>query len=373
MAKREFLQLAHVFDPKKQVRIGGWYMSEKLDGMRAFWDSGITRGMYADTVPWANTERKGHLVNRPISTGLWSRYGNVIHAPASFLNQLPSLMLDGELYLGRGQFQKLVSVTKRHEDSGGWADVGFMVLDTPPYHAIFGNGEIKNTNFKKTLTGAAEWAKKRFQERFNLEMFVDGPNNWQFKTVHDWLKENLVEGYNVQLHRQEELPCFHNEAIKMVEAKLEEVTQSGGEGLILRNPTTFWVAQRSHSVLKMKQVQDAEGTVTGYVWGRETDLGSKLLGLMGALVLDFNGKRLELSGFTDEERQMSVKTKLDWWESTAAAMVIGKLHPGEQNTNDLIHNPKFPIGSKVTFKYRELTDDGLPKEARYWRKRGNDD
>ena len=29
----------------------------------------------------------------------------------------------------------------------------------------------------------------------------------------------------------------------------------------------------------------------------------------------------------------------------------------------------FKVGQTVTFKYRELTDDGIPKEARYWRRR----
>ncbi|MCH7649284.1 MAG: hypothetical protein IIA83_11860 [Thaumarchaeota archaeon] len=33
-----------------------------------------------------------------------------------------------------------------------------------------------------------------------------------------------------------------------------------------------------------------------------------------------------------------------------------------------IYNPKFPRGSIVTYRYRESTDDGLPKEARFWRK-----
>ena len=29
----------------------------------------------------------------------------------------------------------------------------------------------------------------------------------------------------------------------------------------------------------------------------------------------------------------------------------------------------FKVGQTVTFKYRELSDDGIPKEARYWRRR----
>lgn len=57
----------------------GWWMSEKLDGCRAYWDG----------------ER------------LWTRGGNVIPAPAWFTAGLPSGMhLDGELWAGRGEFTR---------------------------------------------------------------------------------------------------------------------------------------------------------------------------------------------------------------------------------------------------------------------------
>jgi hypothetical protein len=44
-------------------------------------------------------------------------------------------------------------------------------------------------------------------------------------------------------------------------------------------------------------------------------------------------------------------------------------HPGEECRDQTSGNHRFYLGSKVTFKYRELTDDGVPKEARYWRVR----
>ena len=52
--KREYVQLAHVFDSKKHSP-AGWYASEKLDGQRAWWDGGVSRGMPAAQVPYANT------------------------------------------------------------------------------------------------------------------------------------------------------------------------------------------------------------------------------------------------------------------------------------------------------------------------------
>jgi hypothetical protein len=72
MFRREFLQLANKFDEHKH-NVNGWMMSEKLDGMRCIWDGGITRGMMAAQVPWANIEKDGRYRNAPTATGLWSR------------------------------------------------------------------------------------------------------------------------------------------------------------------------------------------------------------------------------------------------------------------------------------------------------------
>ncbi len=57
-------------------------MSEKLDGVRAFW------------------------------TGeqLYSKYGKVIHAPKRFVECLPKMNLDGELYINKGLFYKTLKV-----------------------------------------------------------------------------------------------------------------------------------------------------------------------------------------------------------------------------------------------------------------------
>ena len=45
---RELLQLAK---NHTNHQIGGWFVSDKLDGMRAYWDGGTTRGMLAADVP----------------------------------------------------------------------------------------------------------------------------------------------------------------------------------------------------------------------------------------------------------------------------------------------------------------------------------
>src|SRR5262245_61120536 len=60
--------------------LSGWWMSEKLDGVRAYWDG------------------KQFL----------SRQGNLYHAPAWFTAGLPEVPLDGELWIDRKKFQRTV-------------------------------------------------------------------------------------------------------------------------------------------------------------------------------------------------------------------------------------------------------------------------
>jgi len=82
----------------------GWWMSEKLDGVRAVWDCRQLR----------------------------TRTGKVIHAPKWFLRALPdSEPLDGELWFGRGRFQEIVSVVQSHDAGDEWRQILFAAFDAP--------------------------------------------------------------------------------------------------------------------------------------------------------------------------------------------------------------------------------------------------
>ena len=70
----------------------GWWMSEKLDGVRAWWTG----------------------------SALLSRLGNTINAPAWFTAGLPKVPLDGELWCGRGQFTEAVSIVKNAARQDDW-------------------------------------------------------------------------------------------------------------------------------------------------------------------------------------------------------------------------------------------------------------
>jgi DNA ligase-1 len=364
--KREFLQLAHVFSPQKDG-IGGWYYSEKLDGERAFWDGGISRGIPKSQVPYANCLKDDRYKVPEIATGLWSRYGNVIHASDWFLAALPKMPLDGELYVGgndRISRQRIHSYVKTLTPINEfWKKITYVVFDSPPFQTVFANGIIDTTNFKKTFFDIHKWVPLR-DAHLIYESTIKSP----FCSVFQMMQDKILGKYDgtiIRLHDQYALPLPQHLAIKKTNIILDEVVASGGEGLIIRNPHALYVCERTHNMLKVKPYDDMEGTVTGYITGRETELGSKLLGMMGALVLKLDsGIRLELSGFTDAERQLFSDTP--YLPSDGCVWAVQ--HPG-QECPDWITNLSFPRGSSVTFKYRGLSDTGVPLEARYYRRR----
>lgn len=357
MAKREFLQLAHTLNTKKHG-VGGWWYSEKLDGMRCYWDGGMTRGMLKSDVPWANTAKDHRYVVPPVATGLWSRYGNVVHAPSWWLDALPNVPLDGELWIGYGYRQTLMSAIKGHNpDDSEWAVVKLHCYGFPAYETIFADGKINNINFKKEFHGIMEWMVKNDKMNF--------PTRWpngshSFRNEYEFL-ERYISGCKVATkHQQWGLPMQTALAEKKLEYQLELIDAKGGEGLIIRNPDAIYKCMRNHDVLKLKSLDDAEGKVVGYVAGRKTDKGSKLLGMMGAMILEIDGgKRLELSGFTDEERTFLNSADTEWAEN----------NPG-QECPSTTESCMFNRGETVTFRYRGLSKDGIPQEARYWRKHG---
>lgn len=100
--------LAHPWDTLSDVT--GWWMSEKLDGVRAYWDG----------------------------TQFISRQGNVYMAPDWFIEDLPNdVHLDGELWMGRKMFQKAVGIVKRMDKSDMWKEIKFLVFDAPMLEEAF--------------------------------------------------------------------------------------------------------------------------------------------------------------------------------------------------------------------------------------------
>ena len=358
MAKREFLQLAHTY---KSQDIGGFFYSEKLDGFRVFWDGGVSIGLHSCEVPWANTA-KDHIHTRPImSTGLWTRYGNVVHAPEWLLKKLPDFPLDGELYLGRGNFQKLRSIASTYpwnRNDDDWKDIQLLAFSVPKMSSLLAPGKVDTINFKIDMpTTAYEWWQKRYNGPPSFNEF----STLTFRKMYPWLRDSTEDNDNFKIHPHYPLPTFTKDALREVMRELDSITSLGGEGIMVRDPWSLWTPERCHSLLKFKKLHDAEGKVMGFKAGTETDKGSKLLGMIGAITLQYTNEAgnvvtFDISGFTNEEREFA----------TEEMSYYARSHPGEVMP-DWVESKHFPRGSTVTFRYRELTKDGVPKEARFFR------
>jgi len=115
-----------------------------------------------------------------------------------------------------------------------------------------------------------------------------------------------------------------------LQAQMRATVAAGGEGLMLNRGSALYRTNRSDDLLKLKPHDDAEAQVLAHLPGQ-----GKHAGRLGALLVQTaDGQRLKLgTGFSDAERE---------------------------------HPPA--IGSWVTFRYRGLTRQGVPRFASYLRR-----
>ena len=223
--------LAHKYKPSKH-NIVGWLMSEKLDGVRAIWDG----------------------------KDFWSRNMKAITAPKWFKSKMPEqLILDGELWAGRGNFQQLISTVRKHRPiDHEWEFVTYKAFDCPM---------LKGT----------------FEERLP---FVP--------LLHRHIHTPVGSASHLQF-------CF------------DTIVSNGGEGLMLKNPRCQYEQGRSHNLLKLKPELTGLAIVVGYVPGlgkyegmigslncigdgyAEFDVGSGLTDDQRLSIHAFHGKRIQFS------------------------------------------------------------------------------
>jgi DNA ligase-1 len=223
-----------------------WYMSEKLDGVRAIWTG-------RDFV---------------------SRNGNKFNVPDEFKQGLPDIRLDGELWIARAKFQSVVGlVRKKYPQISQWKNVKYMVFDAP---------EIKDV----------------FQNRLNHLQKLNFPNH--VKVV----EHKLCRSAN-------HLDKFEN-----------KIVENGGEGVMLRDPLSYYENKRSDTLLKIKSHDAAEAIVVGYKDGK-----GKHSGQTGALICKNNkGVTFAVGTVTNAQRDK----------------------PPQK-------------GSKITFLHQGLTDGSKPR------------
>ena len=102
------LMLASLYRPG--IALDAYWLSEKYDGLRAYWDG----------------------------TRMRTRGGDTVAAPAWFTAGWPTEPMDGELWAGRGRFEEALSTVRQQTpDEESWRRIRFMVFDLPAHPGTF--------------------------------------------------------------------------------------------------------------------------------------------------------------------------------------------------------------------------------------------
>jgi DNA ligase-1 len=209
------------------IDVAAHWVSEKLDGVRARWQGGR----------------------------LYTRSGLLISPPEGFTHAWPAVELDGELWAGRGQFERASATVRKHAaNPADWQALRFMVFDLPEHPGAFGERWQALQSWAATSTSST-WA----------------------LVVQERLRDETE-----------------------LQARLAQVVAEGGEGLMLHHGAGHYRSGPSPHLLKLKPQADAEALVLGHEPGQ-----GAFTGMVGALrVQTPEGLVFRLgSGLTLAERQ----------------------------------------------------------------------
>jgi DNA ligase-1 len=197
----------------------------------------------------AGVDPKPYLVSEKLDgvralwdgTALRFRSGRMVAAPAWFLAALPKTPLDGELWMGRRSFDALSAAVRRAQPvDAEWRRIRFHVFELPAGDGVF---------------------ERRAEQLKALASDIVVPVEQQRLTSNAELR-----------------------------AKLKQVVDAGGEGLMLHRADAPVAWGRSDLLLKLKPLADAEGVVVGHEPGK-----GRLAGQLGALELQTpDGVRFKL-------------------------------------------------------------------------------
>jgi DNA ligase-1 len=95
---------------RNKHQTSGWFMSEKLDGVRVIWDG----------------------------KNFYTRGGNLVNCPPWFSAGLPNVFIDGEMWAGRGRFNFGSGVCRKKEwVFEDWNQMEFKAFDLPKHGGTF--------------------------------------------------------------------------------------------------------------------------------------------------------------------------------------------------------------------------------------------
>lgn len=220
------LQHGKYFHEDMNIDITKYYVSEKLDGFRGYWNGQELR----------------------------SKTGYPYNPPKWFIEKLGDKPLDGELWLGRDQFEVIIPILNGTNNIEDWHKVKYMIFDMP----------AENMPFKDRVK--------------YMETYIPG----------------------LGLSFVQMIPQNRVADLSELKRKLDDVVALKGEGLMLHHEDALYGTGRVNHLLKVKQYDEDKGKVIGYKPGK-----GKYKGMVGALILELkDGMIVNVgSGLSDEMRR----------------------------------------------------------------------
>jgi DNA polymerase beta len=269
----------------------GWIVSEKYDGYRARW-MGETNHVFLSR---AQKEFSG--------------------APDWYKLAMPEENLDGELWVGRENFQSMGVVRKKAPDPKEWTPVKYLVYDIPDLD-------------------------KPFSERLVILRKIVKVNKARWDEVKKTLPEELQIECPLKM-----APQTFIESEEQMEGIYRTIIEKGGEGIMLKDPDSFYENKRSNYLLKYKPSFDEEAIIVDYKLGK-----GKYTGILGGFICKplLNMDTYHLID-KDEQHEFSISGMDD------------------EVRNE--YKETHPIGTVISMTHSGKTDGGKPRFARYERKR----
>ena len=131
-------------------------MSEKLDGIRAYWDGKEFR----------------------------SKNGNKIYAPSWFLDNLPPFELDGELWTKRDDFENIQNIVLDINPSSKWEEITYNIFEVPNAKG----------NFEERLKKLEQWLVKNPSKNIKIIPQIKCKNQEHLEIYLKELLDKKAEG-----------------------------------------------------------------------------------------------------------------------------------------------------------------------------------
>lgn len=274
-------------DPKCLPPVG-WFVSEKFDGYRCRYMSDTKQ--------------------------LLSRQQKLFLCPEKYGLSFPDENLDGELWVGRDNFEYMGVVRKKKPLDEDWIHVKYVVYDLPDM-------------------------KVPFSERIKQLKTILQENNKRWNKLRKTLGEPyssldcpIVIATQTKIQSNYQLNTIYQNIIKQ-----------GGEGVMLKDPSSMYEDKRSNYMLKYKPSFDEEAIIVGYKLGK-----GKYEGMLGGFICQQLINK-ETHHIIDKDPNHSFS--------------ISGMDDSIRDDFEVSH----PKGTIISYEHSGKTSTGKPRFARYIR------